>query len=75
MSTIGMCGSYWIEQLWNPFNPDVPQKPFDMAVASQKFPEWDETLKRMPDLEDYLATYDAHASGEGRRRASTRAIW
>lgn len=54
---IGMCGSYWIEQLWNPFNPDVPQKPFDMALASQNFPEWDETLKRMPALEAYLATY------------------
>jgi hypothetical protein len=53
----GMCGSYWIEQLWNPFNPDVPQKPFDMAYASQNFPEWDETLKRMPALEAYLATY------------------
>jgi mono/diheme cytochrome c family protein len=54
---IGMCGSYWLEQLWNPFNPDVPQKPFDMAHASQNFPEWDETLKRMPALENYLATY------------------
>jgi mono/diheme cytochrome c family protein len=54
---IGMCGSYWIEQLWNPFNPDVPQKPFDMTVATAKFPEWTETLKRMPNLEDYLATY------------------
>ena len=54
---IGMCGSYWIEQLWNPFQPDVPQKPFDMAVASQKFPEWTDTFKLMPNLEDYLATY------------------
>jgi mono/diheme cytochrome c family protein len=55
----GMCGSYWLEQLWNPFNPDVSQKPFDMAFASQNFPEWDETLKRMPALENYLATYEA----------------
>jgi mono/diheme cytochrome c family protein len=54
---IGMCGSYWIEQLWNPFQPDVPQKPFDMAVAAQRFPEWDETLKRLPALESYLASY------------------
>ena len=54
---IGMCGSYWIERLWNPFKPDVPQKPFEMAVAAQKFPEWDETLQRMPALEAYLATY------------------
>jgi mono/diheme cytochrome c family protein len=54
---IGMCGSYWIEQLWNPFKPDVPQKPFDMAFASEHFPEWDQTLKRMPALEAYLATY------------------
>ena len=28
-----------------------------MALASQNFPEWDETLKRMPALEGYLATY------------------
>jgi hypothetical protein len=55
----GMCGSYWIEQLWNPFKPDVPQKPFDMNVAAQQFPEWDETLRRMPALESYLATYTA----------------
>ena len=54
---IGMCGSYWIERLWNPFQPDVPQKPFEMAVASQQFPEWTETLKRLPALEAYLATY------------------
>ena len=54
---IGMCGSYWIERLWNPLQPDVPQKPFEMAVAAQQFPEWDATLKRLPALESYLATY------------------
>ena len=68
---IGMCGSYWIQQLWNPFNPDVPQKPFDMALASQNFPEWDETLKRMPALEAYLATYTPMRL-EKPRGASTR---
>jgi mono/diheme cytochrome c family protein len=54
---IGMCGSYWIEQLWNPFKPDAPQKPFAMARADADFPEWGETLRRMPELEAYLATY------------------
>jgi hypothetical protein len=54
---IGMCGSYWIEQLWNPFKPDVPQKPFDMAVADRDFPEWGQTRSRLPALESYLATY------------------
>ena len=54
---IGMCGSYWIDRLWNPLQPDVPQKPFEMAVAAQQFPEWDATLKRLPALESYLATY------------------
>ncbi len=54
---IGMCGSYWVQQLWNPLQPDVPQKPFDMAAAAGQFPEWDQTLHRLPDLEKYLATY------------------
>jgi hypothetical protein len=54
---IGMCGSYWIERLWNPLHPDVPQKPFEMAVAAAQFPEWDATLRRLPALESYLATY------------------
>jgi hypothetical protein len=56
---IGMCGSYWIQQLWNPLRPDLPQKPFDMAHASGQFPEWNETLGRLPALEQYLATYTA----------------
>jgi hypothetical protein len=54
---IGMCGSYWIGQLWNPFQPDRPQQPFDMEKAAADFPEWNQTLDRMPALEDYLATY------------------
>ena len=34
-----------------------------MALASQKFPEWDETLKRMPALEAYLAWIPTEGSG------------
>ncbi len=56
-ANIGMCGKYWITRLWNPFTPDTPQKPFDMAVAAKDFPEWDQTLQRMPALEAYLSTY------------------
>jgi mono/diheme cytochrome c family protein len=54
---IGMYGEYWIQRLWNPFNPKEPQKPFEMKVAQEKSADWRETLSRMPALEAYLATY------------------
>jgi len=55
---IGMFGQYWVTRLWNPLKPFNPQKPFDMRVARAQSDDWRETLKRMPDLEVYLATYD-----------------
>jgi hypothetical protein len=54
---IGMFGEYWVTRLWNPLHPKTPQQPFEMKVANEKSEDWRQTFARMPDLEDYLATY------------------
>ena len=54
---IGMYGEYWVTRLWNPLRPKDPQRPFEIEVAARNSRDWQDTLRRMPDLEAYLATY------------------
>ena len=54
---IGMFGEYLITRLWNPLTGKA-QEPFDMRVARARSQDWRDTAGRMPDLEDYLATYE-----------------